>query len=230
MHRTGNASASVIPSLPSLVTHTCLLVYLVYPLDMHEHHSPPPPLPQPRRLPGLVHGVSTRHGGVSTWAVCQLEPEHQHGRQPGATWTPTTGGWPQALDVPRERLHHDVAGAWHARGARHGGERGRHDGQGRWHHHRHAWPAADAALRRLHADAGLRPAAPCGRAGRTPAGAARWPAWPTALVQAMADAFGSDPADLVAVIGPAIGPCCYEVGPEVVDAVQHGLSRGAIRC
>ncbi len=30
--------------------------------------------------------------------------------------------------------------------------------------------------------------------------------------------FGTDPADVVAVIGPAIGPCCYEVGPEVVQA------------
>jgi purine-nucleoside/S-methyl-5'-thioadenosine phosphorylase / adenosine deaminase len=30
--------------------------------------------------------------------------------------------------------------------------------------------------------------------------------------------FGTDPADVVAAIGPAIGPCCYEVGPEVVQA------------
>lgn len=42
----------------------------------------------------------------------------------------------------------------------------------------------------------------------------------TALVQAMSAAFGSDPADLAAVVGPAIGPCCYEVGPEVVAAVR----------
>jgi hypothetical protein len=41
-----------------------------------------------------------------------------------------------------------------------------------------------------------------------------------ALVQAITAAFGSDPGDLVAVVGPAIGPCCYEVGPEVVEAVQ----------
>lgn len=39
-----------------------------------------------------------------------------------------------------------------------------------------------------------------------------------ALVQAMAEYFGSDPGDLLAAVGPAIGPCCYEVGQEVVDA------------
>ncbi len=40
-------------------------------------------------------------------------------------------------------------------------------------------------------------------------------------VQAMHSQFGSDPADLVAAVGPAIGPCCYEVGAEVVSAIER---------
>jgi hypothetical protein len=39
-------------------------------------------------------------------------------------------------------------------------------------------------------------------------------------VQAMRERFGTLPADLHAAIGPGIGPCCYEVGPEV--AAQFG--------
>ena len=34
-------------------------------------------------------------------------------------------------------------------------------------------------------------------------------------VQAMADQFGTRPDDLVIAIGPGIGACCFEVGPEV---------------
>lgn len=39
-----------------------------------------------------------------------------------------------------------------------------------------------------------------------------------AAVRAMAGAFGTDPTDIVAAIGPCIGPCCYRVGAEVADA------------
>src|SRR5205814_79392 len=34
-------------------------------------------------------------------------------------------------------------------------------------------------------------------------------------VATMKDDFGSRPADLRAALGPSIGPCCFEVGPEV---------------
>jgi hypothetical protein len=41
-----------------------------------------------------------------------------------------------------------------------------------------------------------------------------------AAVEAMHRRFGSETRDLHAAIGPGIGPCCYQVGPEV--AVQFG--------
>lgn len=41
-------------------------------------------------------------------------------------------------------------------------------------------------------------------------------------VEALGASFGSEPADLHAAIGPGIGKCCYEVGPDV--AVQFGES------
>lgn len=42
---------------------------------------------------------------------------------------------------------------------------------------------------------------------------------PGAMVRAMAREFNSDPAQLLAGIGPCIGPCCYEVGERVISAV-----------
>jgi polyphenol oxidase len=39
-----------------------------------------------------------------------------------------------------------------------------------------------------------------------------------AALKAMQSEFGSRAPDIIAAIGPAIGPCCYEVGTELVDA------------
>jgi YfiH family protein len=39
-----------------------------------------------------------------------------------------------------------------------------------------------------------------------------------AAVARMTEAFGTRPAELLAGIGPSIGPCCYEVGDEVIAA------------
>lgn len=36
--------------------------------------------------------------------------------------------------------------------------------------------------------------------------------------------FGTKPADVIAALGPAIGPCCYEVGPEVAQAFSGQFS------
>jgi YfiH family protein len=40
------------------------------------------------------------------------------------------------------------------------------------------------------------------------------------MVETMKEAFGTRPSDLIAGIGPSIGPCCYEVGGDVVDGVH----------
>ena len=46
-------------------------------------------------------------------------------------------------------------------------------------------------------------------------------------VEAMVRNFGTDPADLQAAVGPCIGPCCFETGPEVRDALLEGLGEEA---
>ena len=89
-----------------------------------------------------------------------------------------------------------------------------------------AWPQADAAITR-DADLGLSVrAADCVPAlildPRTNAVGAVHAGWrgtaagaAVATVEAMSRSFGSRPSDLIAAVGPSIGPCCYEVGPEL---------------
>jgi YfiH family protein len=49
---------------------------------------------------------------------------------------------------------------------------------------------------------------------------------PGALVRAMMESFGSDPGDLIAAIGPCIGPCCYEVGEPLISKVLEAFEDG----
>lgn len=44
-------------------------------------------------------------------------------------------------------------------------------------------------------------------------------------IRAMVADYGSRPDQIVACIGPCIGPCCYEVGDDVTDAVREAFSR-----
>ena len=43
-------------------------------------------------------------------------------------------------------------------------------------------------------------------------------------VEKMTAAFGTDPRDCLAGVGPSIGPCCYEVDEKVIDQFRGGIS------
>ena len=43
-------------------------------------------------------------------------------------------------------------------------------------------------------------------------------------IAAMVKTLGCKAKNIVAVIGPAIGPCCYEVGPDVIATAQTALA------
>ena len=49
-----------------------------------------------------------------------------------------------------------------------------------------------------------------------------------ATVETLVRAFGCRPADMWAGVGPSIGPCCYQVGQEVVEQVGGVLDGGAL--
>jgi polyphenol oxidase len=42
-------------------------------------------------------------------------------------------------------------------------------------------------------------------------------------VRTLSESFESDPATMIAAVGPAIGPCCYEVDAPVIDAVNDAF-------
>lgn len=51
----------------------------------------------------------------------------------------------------------------------------------------------------------------------------------TATLAVLKDRYGTAPGDLIALLGPCIRPCCYEVGPEVSAAVKEAYPRWADR-
>lgn len=47
------------------------------------------------------------------------------------------------------------------------------------------------------------------------------------MITTMQAQFGSQPANILAAIGPAIGPCCYEVDQPVIGAVEQAFAEHA---
>jgi YfiH family protein len=171
--------------------------------------------------PGLVHAVSTRHGGVSTGGYASLNLSTSTGDS-RENVDANHRRLASALELPRERF----TTTWQVHGTRVmratqenvGGMIDKADGI--------VTDTPGLPLTQRYADCTplllydpRRHAIGLGHAGwrGTVDGMA------AALVQTMMAEFSSDPAGLVAVIGPAIGPCCYEVGPEVVQEVQRTL-------
>lgn len=47
-------------------------------------------------------------------------------------------------------------------------------------------------------------------------------------VDVLCDQFGCKPENLLAAFGPSIGPCCFEVGPEVADPFQRKFGKEVV--
>ncbi len=45
------------------------------------------------------------------------------------------------------------------------------------------------------------------------------------VVEMMVGEFGCDPHEIVSVVGPGIGPCCYAVGENVIEAAEEAFAR-----
>ncbi|MCK4261799.1 peptidoglycan editing factor PgeF [bacterium] len=46
------------------------------------------------------------------------------------------------------------------------------------------------------------------------------------VVSQMEEVYGTRPEDLLVILGPSIGPCCYEVGEEIINLFHHRFSDG----
>lgn len=170
-------------------------------------------------FPNLRHAVLTRHGGVSP------EP-----------WTSLNLGWSVGDDRERVERNYqrwsaalglrraELTTTWQVHGNRilvadaehHGGSLGKADGL--------ITRVPGIPLVQRYADCtpilaydpgqhacGIAHAGWQGTVARTA----------QSLIQAMQTEFGCNPAEMVAAVGPAIGPCCYEVGANVIAAIQH---------
>ncbi|SRR5579884_396110 len=174
-------------------------------------------------LPGLVHGISTRAGGVSEGPYAALNVSLMVGDE-RARVLENRARLARALGAPPEQVYtcRQVHGA--------------------------AWRVVDAETTPADIEREPLDILLCSRPGSrlllkfadcTPLllwdPRRRWVAvahagWrgtaqrvATVAVQALVDSAGSEPADLWAGIGPAIGGCCYEVGDEVIAAVAATL-------
>jgi YfiH family protein len=172
--------------------------------------------------PGLDHALFTRRGGVSRppWATLNL------GHTVGDELAAVRVNHRRALGALGWRQE-DVASAYQVHGAR-VGVVGPAD-QGRAHPETDALVTAQAGAVLMLRFADCVPVLFYDRRRRAIGLAhAGWRGLPAgvlpATVRTLGEAFGCRPADLWAGIGPSIGPCCYEVGQEVVEQVRAAVN------
>lgn len=173
--------------------------------------------------PGLRHAVFTRRGGISRPPFESLNLGH------------TVGDDPAAVELNHRRVYralgvepHAVVTAWLVHGREVAVVDASHGGQ--------VIPRTDGLITRTPGVTLFQRFADClpillfdpvrravgiahaGWRGTLQGVAQR-------MVAAMGAAFGSRPEDLIAGLGPGIGPCCYEVGDDVVRAVRKTFER-----
>ena len=187
-------------------------------MNYHSHPLPHYTFTSLDTFPRLRHAVFTRHGGVSPppwnslnlgWSVGDDPARVEENYQRVARF----------LGVERE----DLTTTWQVHGnrilvadeAHRGGSLGKADGlitqtPGIPLLQRYADCTPILVYDPIHHAVGIGHAGWRGVVARTA----------EALVQAMTQTFGSQPSEMVAGVGPAIGPCCYEVGPEVLAAIR----------
>ena len=165
---------------------------------------------------GYVVAFTTRVGGVSDGRLRVAQSHGAHRRRPGRV----DENRRRACDAARPRRR--AAGVQPA-GARATVHRARpargEPGDGLW--TRRAGAADARARGRLPADRDRAHRRRAALAVCTPAGAAS----PTASSR---PACGARRRATAAVVGPAIGPCCYEVGPEVSERFDADLTAGGM--
>ncbi|NLU25370.1 MAG: peptidoglycan editing factor PgeF [Clostridiales bacterium] len=182
-------------------------------------------------VPGIRHGFSTRIGGVSPapWDSLNLDPKRGDAAE---NVQENYARFCRALGVNNRRvfLNRQV----HDENVRLVTEEDA--GKGLW----KPWdfPSADSAICRL-ADTPLVVfSADCGiillydpvtrSVGTAHAG---WRGAAAGIVaktvREMQRHFGTDPADLLCAIGPGIGPCCFETGDDVPQAMRNTLGEAA---
>ncbi|MGI9253315.1 MAG: peptidoglycan editing factor PgeF [Thermomicrobiales bacterium] len=194
-------------------------------------------------IPGVVHGFTGRVEGLGIadgnvgYSPPRDQPDAWRNRQ---AWASAIGVDPERIITPGQ-VHGDIVLRARERdagiGARPGsGKLGLGD----------ALMTSDSGpvLFSLHADCLPLLLVDPGVGTRTRAVAAVHAGWRGtvvdvvgATVRAMHEAFGSRPESMLAFIGPAIGPCCYEVGDDVTsawrdragDEASHAIAPGPDR-